>query len=214
MPVLTASAILGILLAASAPLGGAPADPQPAACKEKISPELKQALAAHDQARLADWLREERKRGRSGEAARQLAASLKSDDAAVRWQAAKLLPKLDESSISALPALLDAIDDPDPMVRWAAADALRALAPKAPNAVELLLAALADDDPLVRWSALGAVRTVGPKARETVPVLVQLLNDDHAVVRREAAQALRSVLPGLPAIGMIDPADVQRALRF
>lgn len=179
----------------------------------QISRALSDALAARDVRALLAWLTEERKAGRGHAAAEQLVIALHSKDAAIRWQAAQVLHRLDSDAIDALPEILRATRDPDSMVRWAAADALRDIAPKSPNAMAILLPALEDKDPLVRWAALEAISDVGPKARQAVPILVQLLSDEHAVVRREAAQALRSVVPGLPAIGMIQPEDVNAAIR-
>lgn len=184
---------LAIMIVNAATMGPTPpVDPQ-------LEP-LHNALVQKDISQAISWIRQQQSIGNGKRVVGELIHLLSSSDPTVRWAAARMLPRLGQEAVGALPHLVKAIHDVDPMVRWAAADALRALAPKSPDGLDILIATMEEQDPLVRWAAIGAVAELGPDAQRAAPTLFQLLQDENVVVRREAARTLRAVFPE-PAIG-------------
>lgn len=176
--------------------------------ESRLSDSLDSALQARDLDRVATWVDAERLAGRGTKAANQLTLALKANDPVIRWQAARVLPRLEVDAVETLPALLECTKDRDPLVRWSASEALRDLAPLAgPKAVDLLVEALRDSDPLVRWAAVEAIADIGPDARKAEPALRRLVRyDEHEIVRREALLALHAVAPDrFPSLGLRDP---------
>lgn len=100
----------------------------------------------------------------------ELAASLRADDAAVRWWGALGLVGLGGAAAPAKPALLAALQDASPDVRLAAAEALVQIGEIKP-ALAVLEAALRADDIFGRFSALNIARRIGPVARPLLPAI-------------------------------------------
>lgn len=196
---------IATLLLTTDPAGGQV--PEPAAAEIRLAKPLASALQARDLDRLASWVDAELRQGRGQKAARQLVLAMKAKDPVVRWEAARMLPRLGVDAVGSFPALLQCTNDKDEMVRWAAAEALRDLAPLAASqAIDLLVEALKDDDPLVRWAAVEAVAAIGPSARKAEPILQRIVRyDEDEIVRREALIALQAVAPDrFPSLGMRD----------
>ena len=201
----TLTATLAALLCAD-PLVVAETIQSPAP-ESRVSDSLHSALQARDLDRVTSWVEAERLAGRGTKAADQLTLALKAKDPVIRWQAARVLPRLEADAVESLPSLLEATKDRDALVRWSAAEALRDLAPLAgPKAVDLLVEAIRDGDPLVRWAAVEAIAVIGPDARKAEPVLRRLVRyDEHEIVRREALLALQAVAPDrFPTLGLRD----------
>ncbi|HEY3120146.1 MAG TPA: HEAT repeat domain-containing protein [Vicinamibacteria bacterium] len=143
--------------------------------------------------------------------------SLKDDDVGVRWRSALALWEVGPSAKSAIPALIEAVEDPSPPVAEAAAQALKKITgrpledlvasgpmamaafPSGPvtagTAVTSFIAALEGNDPGARWRAAMALGEIGSRAREAVPALVEVLDDEDESVRWAAATALAKLGP-------------------
>lgn len=115
--------------------------------------------------------------------ARKFARALEAKRPELRIAAANALARLDEPS--ALPAIVDALDDPDPRVRLRACYACGTIAD--PRAVPGLTERL-DDDPRVRRAAANALGAIGTD--RALGPLVDLLEDPDESLRRIAAGAL------------------------
>jgi HEAT repeat protein/tRNA A-37 threonylcarbamoyl transferase component Bud32 len=146
--------------------------------------------------------------------------SLKDGDVGVRWRSALALWEVGAPAKSAIPALIEAVEDPSPPVAEAASQALKkitgrpledvvagAFAAASPAAaaesrtpigavsVTSLIGALAGHDPAARWRSAVALGEIGGRAREAVPSLVDALDDDDEGVRWAAATALAKLGP-------------------
>jgi HEAT repeat protein len=145
--------------------------------------------------------------------------------AEVRWRAASLLGEVGPEARTAVPALIEALQDGDPHVRTVAATSLAAVAPGDPEtvtaftgllhgpdrlvavralarcgaaaapAVPDVIGLLQDAEPNVRWNAARTLGLIGPPARAAVPALVATLKDHEAFVREHAAEALGDLGP-------------------
>jgi HEAT repeat protein len=80
--------------------------------------------------------------------------------------------KLLALSEAAIPALLDALEDPDAAVRWQAAKILGGL--RAPEVAPYLVNTLEDDDFGVRWLAADGLIAMGPACLEALLAGLQL----------------------------------------
>ena len=131
-----------------------------------------------------------------------LLASLQSGDSFTRWRSVLALGALGHAAASAVPALVDVLDDPDDNVRWTAATTLGKIGPAASDAVPALAAALADrGDPVIHKHAAAALAAIGSAARDAVPGLIGALRDGDADVREEVRRALSSIGPSaVPAL--------------
>ena len=117
----------------------------------------------------------------------ELTEDLNSQLARVRVDAARALARTRDRS--AVPALIDALDDPDPNVRRQVAKALGIL--KDERSVKPLIEALKDDNRNVQFYAAYALGEIkDPRATEP---LLQALNDPAWCVRDQAAWALREI---------------------
>jgi hypothetical protein len=145
-------------------------------------------------------------------AALALANALRDPDTEVRWKSAATLGTLGPQAGSAVPALVESLQDRDEVVRRAAAMALGQIGSE--TAIPALAAALADTDHGVRKMAASALIRLGPKARDAVPALIVALGDRDTGVRQAAAAALGTIGPGakaaIPSLGELlkapDPA--------
>jgi serine/threonine protein kinase len=148
--------------------------------------------------------------------------SLKDSDVGVRWRSALALWEVGPPAKRAIPALIEAVEDPSPPVAEAASQALKkitgrpledlvasgaetafstaahAAEPPTPLggvSVTSLVGALGGADPAARWRAAMALGEIGGRAREAVPALVDALDDDDESVRLAAATALGKLGP-------------------
>ncbi len=105
-------------------------------------------------------------------------------DREVRWQAAAELEALRDPS--AVPDLIEALEDRDPLVRIGAAEALKGIPD--PRALQPLIRALKDKDTGVRRAATEGLGKIGDRA--AVPALTRVLFHHDFQTRRRAAEAL------------------------
>ena len=93
---------------------------------------------------------------------------------------------------SALPELINRLEDPDTRVRVLACRAIGRLAPDSARAVQALAGALADKVWRVRWSAAHALAGMDPAAaRAAKGALGKALKDERREVRDAAGRALK-----------------------
>lgn len=97
----------------------------------------------------------------------------------------------------ALPALLEALDDPVFNVKAEALTALMNLGDRAAPAYPRMIELLMDDDEKVRVFAAYALSVLPSGAREAQDILILLLDDGSAEVRKWARIALEHILPSL-----------------
>ena len=116
--------------------------------------------------------------------------------------------ELGEIGPSAVPALIQALNDTSVNVRGGAASALGQIGPAAKAAVPDLIQALRDVNTNARKSAAIALGHIGRAAEEAVPDLIQALIDKDHPVRRYAAWALGRI--GLAAKAAVP--DLSQAL--
>ena len=88
----------------------------------------------------------------------------------------------------AVPALVDALQDPKPRVRELAALALARMGPEAETSVPELIMALQDSDLEVQRSAARALGQIGPEANQAIPALLE-------TIRHEADLGVRTQTP-------------------
>jgi len=100
-------------------------------------------------------------------------------------------PKMDISA--ALPALMDALNDPDPDIRARAEDDISAVGPHAAEAVPNLINLLADREESVRAIACITLSHIGPAANQALPALRKALSDPSQWVRRCARLAIAKI---------------------
>jgi hypothetical protein len=124
-----------------------------------------------------------------------LAQKLKSQDPAVRAEAAGDLRSLGRKAHGAAEPLVGLCDDKTPAVRLSAASALLAVGSGNPRVVEVLIAGLAGDAPAVRRDAAVACGMAGPGAAPTVEKLAGLLKDSDESVRVASLQAIATLGP-------------------
>jgi serine/threonine protein kinase/HEAT repeat protein len=112
-------------------------------------------------------------------------------DPASRWIAVVALGQIGPTAQAAVPALVEALEDPELAVRWDAAKALGKMGPAAARAVPALAAVLHEqDDPIVRQRAVVALGEIGPAARSAVPALIGALKDNFNHLDEQAGEAL------------------------
>jgi HEAT repeat protein len=135
----------------------------------------------------------------------------------VRRANAYLLGKLGTKAESAIPALLEAQDDPDAEVRRLASRTIEAAATLA--SLPVFIRASRDRRPLVRATACWHLRKYTGQGQQVVFALLSCLGDEDAEVRRNAANVLRQfkanadmVVPALvKALDDKDPGDQSRS---
>lgn len=86
-------------------------------------------------------------------------------DASNRYHAAHALGEMGPSVPGALPALIQALDDPHTTVRWEAVQALAKFGPEAKEAVPRVRQCLNDPERSVQWAAEGALKEIAQEAR-------------------------------------------------
>ncbi len=117
---------------------------------------------------------------------------LKANEVDRRWQAASTLGHLKPPPRKAVPALIEALNDPQSIVRGNAARALGGFDGSEKTAASRALQdALRDQDFWVRGSAGHSLASYGEDAaKEAVPVIIRLLRTEDRNLRREAAEIL------------------------
>jgi len=124
---------------------------------------------------------------------RTLAGQLRSPDPYLRGSAARGLDELAPVDETAVPALLEALNDKEYGVRALAAEALgRTGASVVPRLIEVVRNGKGE----ARHNAASALARIGPEARSAVPALLEALHGNDADLRRESIRALPRV--GLP----------------
>ncbi len=124
-----------------------------------------------------------------------LTRALQNDqDSNVRTYATFALAEMPTASTSAMPALIEALDDSNKFVRLGAADAIADIDPgQAAVALPLLVQLLSDSEPSVRYNAAISIGKFGPHAESATASLLNALDDAEAVVRAMVVSALGSV---------------------
>jgi HEAT repeat protein len=146
----------------------------------------------------SDWIPEAL--SRLGEQAiPELVAALKKDDLWVRYGAASALGLMKEKAASAIPALLETLNDESTIVRFAAGKALFQIGPESiPPAVE----GLKSSQQRVRLHCAYVLSRFGAEAKLSVSALASTLSDENTSVRAAAADALgameKAAKPALP----------------
>jgi HEAT repeat protein len=140
---------------------------------------------------------------------------LKADDAAVRKKAAEDLGKIGLEAVVAIPALIEALDDPDAEVtvsaKWALTDVGEMAAP-------FLIAALENKSPQVRRLALEALPWLrGESRKPAIPAVVRLLRThEDPDTRAAAVDAIRAFRAECAIPDLIDAlvADRDHCVRY
>jgi eukaryotic-like serine/threonine-protein kinase len=146
----------------------------------------------------------------------QLMGGLDSSDAGARWRSAEALGNLGNDARSAVPALVQLLDDRQEEVRWRAAEALGKIGPAARGAVSAL-ARTAGGSGLPATEAAKALGKIGPGAADAVPALAQQLRSSDVYLRREVAKSLARIGTGAaPAVGALTAAlqDKDKVVRM
>jgi HEAT repeat protein len=133
---------------------------------------------------------------------------LASSDGLVRQNARRRLVQLGDTAV---PALVNGLQDPRERVRWEAAKALGEI--RDPAAAPALVAALEDEEPAVRWLAASGLIGLGRDA--LAPLLEGLEGHSNTVSMREGAHRVlhalmregkaREAQPVLDALENLEP---------
>ncbi|MBN1507645.1 MAG: sulfatase-like hydrolase/transferase, partial [Sedimentisphaerales bacterium] len=160
-------------------------------------PEHRQTLEGMRR-QLRDWMIQTRDTGLLPEAEMHIRAAGSTpydvvQDAA-RFPVSRILAaaELVGAGPTALPALMEHLQDADSAVRYWAAEGLLALGPQAVQAKGALTAALEDSCPDVRFAAAGALCQLG-SCDEALLVLARGLQDSREPVALHAARVLQSL---------------------
>ncbi len=119
-------------------------------------------------------------------------ARLSNDDAAIRWNAARALGKI-QAGPAGVEALVRVLTDKEASVREHAAEALGDIGPPAATAVVPLVNALNDEYFKVRRDAARSLGKLGPAAKPAADALRKLSTDPELSVRDAAAKALNEL---------------------
>ncbi len=118
--------------------------------------------------------------------------------AEARWNAARTIGKIGPDAISAVPDLIDELDDPEDTLREHAAEAIGDIgAVAAELGVPALRKVLTDRYVKVRRDAVRSLGYIGGDARPAAEDMLPLLKDPEAIVREAAEKALKIVAPEL-----------------
>jgi HEAT repeat protein len=112
-------------------------------------------------------------------------AGLSDPNPSIRWMCAASLDAMGAGAASAIPRLIDSLDDPAAEVRAQVRRALWDLV--RPSDLRCVLQATSDHRAHVRASVLFLLRRYPEAAHDIVPVLRQAIRDPNPLVRREAA---------------------------
>ena len=130
--------------------------------------------------------------GTAEQKVKRLQIKLGNEDPDVRHKAALSLAEIGQAASSAIPALINVLDDKDDIVRGSAALALSKIenpdaAPAIPKLIQILLG---DGSEFARRSSLDALVSLKELA---VPALIPLLASDNPETRTVASEALYRV---------------------
>ncbi len=115
-----------------------------------------------------------------------------------RWNAARTIGKIGPNAVSAVPDLIDEMDDPEDTIREHAAEAIGDIGPVAAElGVPALRKVLTDRYLKVRRDAVRSLGYIGADALPAAEDMVLLLKDPEALVRDAAEAALKIVAPDL-----------------
>jgi HEAT repeat protein len=122
----------------------------------------------------------------------ELVKQLGSKDVEEQREAAVMLSRVGSGVLTALPALIKALDVPDDAVRFYCMRALGNCGPKAKDAIPAVVKVLQEDNPLL---VRPAAATLGKFGKEAVGPVTKLLADPNPRTRRMAAVSLALVGP-------------------
>jgi HEAT repeat protein len=94
---------------------------------------------------------------------------------------------------SAVPPLVDALQNGNELSRIHAANLLGRIGSPAAISVPVLIDALQDESRDVRYAAVRALGNIGPNAKEAITPLIKTLQDDQSLVREAADYALKQI---------------------
>jgi len=124
----------------------------------------------------------------------------KSEDIEVRAGAAWALREIDPDAHTALPTLLQALQDDSPRIRSASLYALGSIGATAAEVVEPIILALDDDDENVRAHAAGALGEHRGDYERIIEVLNEAYDDDSASFRLEVVRAFANLDTTTPGV--------------
>jgi len=103
------------------------------------------------------------------------------------------LGRIGDEAISALPALIQALEDKDPEMRFDAINAITAIRKDPETTLPLLINLLSDDDQFVRTYAAHCLGQYGQQAKDAVSKLGEAAFDRSEFVSKSAMKALGSI---------------------
>jgi hypothetical protein len=140
------------------------------------------------------------KEARTRESVARYAQQLRAPDLRDRELAAEALTRYGPEAVTALPALLKALEDDEKLgIRLGVFGAIGSIGPAAVEAVPAVMVALEDESSDVRIGAAHTLGQIGPGAAAAVPLLIKALNDQNRIVTSFAARALGSIGPAASA---------------
>lgn len=113
----------------------------------------------------------------------------------VRWNAARTIGKIGPAAVSAVPTLIDMLDDPEETVREHSSEALGDIGPTAAHAIPHMLPLLQESHPRIRRDTVRSFGFMGPAAKETIPLILPLLDDPEYIVKDAAKTAIMAIDP-------------------
>jgi len=119
-----------------------------------------------------------------------------SSNSTVPLDSVRCLGLIGAPAAPAVPALIDALQDPESRTRAPVAFALGQIGPKGSNAVRALARTLEDEWWFVRENAAIALGKLGSNAAPAIPALAKLAQGDrNEDVRKAAVEAIKSIRP-------------------
>jgi HEAT repeat protein len=112
-----------------------------------------------------------------------------------RFAAAFGLSQHGPEAVDALPALVEALNDPDENVRLMVADAVCAIADDPGRGLDVLIQLLGHENPALRNCAAHGISDLGRKAAPATGALIEAANDPDIWVRLTAIRALGLIGP-------------------
>ena len=111
----------------------------------------------------------------------------------IRWKAARALLDIGSDGEAALPALVDALQDPESRVRYTALNAIVAVGPAAGRVTPDLVTALESRDRWFRYALAEAIIKLDSYPRDTVQQIAQALIDIIKSMESTSGQALATL---------------------
>jgi HEAT repeat protein len=176
---------------------------------EEVVPKFKELLRGEHSVVAARALSEYK--GAAAPALPELIAAMHDEKlpTEARWNAARTIGKIGPNAVSAVPDLIDEMDDPADTLREHAAEAIGDIGPTAAElGVPALRKALTDHYVKVRRDSVRSLGYIGTEARPAAEDMLPLLKDPEAIVREAAEKALKIVAPELlPKPEKTEPQD-------